>query len=345
LENRNLHIDTLRGIACIFLVAFHVIGVGSDSGLRIESGVYREINDLLAYIRMPLFTFLSGIVYAYRPFSINAGLYIKKKTRRLIVPMLVVGTSFAIIQYIVPGTNDTVDNWWLLHIIPVAHFWFIESIFIIFIIMIPLELIGSFNSSYRFLSVLICASLLYISNIYFVYFSVSGAIYLFPYFLLGMALQRYSKIKTISRSQGIILVMFTIALLTLISFDILPSFTKRSSLGLAVGMLGCVGLLSLRIKSAFLAKIGIFSYTIYLYHVFFTASTRMLLYKLDINNVELLFILALIMGILGPILTEQFFNGTNITRICMLGKSKLDESDLWFTKIFIPKTLSKSHVK
>src|SRR5690606_6901179 len=128
------------------LVSVHVVGIDPQAGLRVADGFMRYFNDALAYIRMPLFTFLSGVVYAYRPFGGDAGQFVAGKCRRLLLPMLVVGTLFAVAQTYTPGANDAVENWRLLHILPVAHFWFIEAIFIIFMIMIPLEILRGFRS-------------------------------------------------------------------------------------------------------------------------------------------------------------------------------------------------------
>ena len=136
---RNESIDTLRGLACVFLVGFHVVGGDSSLGLKISDGNFRDINDVLAYLRMPLFTFLSGLVYAYRPFTVNFKDYATGKFRRLLIPMLVVGTIFAVLQAFVPGTNVSSYNWRFIHIISVAHFWFIEALFTIFITIAILD--------------------------------------------------------------------------------------------------------------------------------------------------------------------------------------------------------------
>jgi fucose 4-O-acetylase-like acetyltransferase len=88
---------------------------------------------------MPLFTFLSGYVYAFRPFTGHTCQFIKSKARRLLLPMLVAGTLFAIIQSLTPGANGVIENWALLHIILVAHFWFVEALFLIFIGIAALE--------------------------------------------------------------------------------------------------------------------------------------------------------------------------------------------------------------
>ncbi|MFD2015051.1 acyltransferase family protein [Vibrio olivae] len=111
MNKRNIKVDTLRGLACILLVAFHVIGSDASNGLRVDTGWYREINDTFAYIRMPLFTFISGVVYAYRPFNGDFGRFLSGKFKRVLVPMLTLGTLFAIVQSATPGTNGGDFNW------------------------------------------------------------------------------------------------------------------------------------------------------------------------------------------------------------------------------------------
>jgi len=56
----NLRLETLRGLACILLVLYHVVGSDPAQGLMLADGWLRWLNDGLAYLRMPLFTFLSG---------------------------------------------------------------------------------------------------------------------------------------------------------------------------------------------------------------------------------------------------------------------------------------------
>lgn len=102
----NLPIETLRGLACLLLVLYHVIGADASLGLRVEDGPVRWLNDGLAYLRMPLFTFLSGLVYGLRPFAGNSRAFLVGKVRRLLIPMLFVGTLFAVLQALIPGTNS-----------------------------------------------------------------------------------------------------------------------------------------------------------------------------------------------------------------------------------------------
>ncbi|MFZ4625773.1 MAG: acyltransferase family protein, partial [Rhodoferax sp.] len=135
----NLQIETLRGLACLLLVAYHMVGADPGNGLRLEDGPLRWLNDGLAYLRMPLFTFLSGLVYGMRPFAGNSRAFLLGKTRRLLVPMLVVGTVFAVLQANIAGTHAVAMPWYLLHIQPVGHFWFVESLFWVFLVIWALE--------------------------------------------------------------------------------------------------------------------------------------------------------------------------------------------------------------
>lgn len=85
---------------------------------------------------MPLFSFRSGYVYALRPLRDRYGPFARGKARRLLVPLLVVGTAFAVLQSLSPGTNGSVADeipryqW---HIIPIRHLWFLQSIFWVFL--------------------------------------------------------------------------------------------------------------------------------------------------------------------------------------------------------------------
>ena len=86
--------QTLRGLACLLLVGFHVIGYSTTSGMAVpdDSG-WRLFANLFTPLRMPLFAFLSGFVYAYRPVQPGQeGRFARKKLVRLWLPLLTVTT-------------------------------------------------------------------------------------------------------------------------------------------------------------------------------------------------------------------------------------------------------------
>jgi len=332
MKQRSQSIDTLRGLACILLVGYHVIGSMPSNGLKIESGYFRDINDILGLIRMPLFTFLSGLVYAYRPFDQGFIKYTKGKLRRLIIPMLIVGTLFAVMQSIVPGSNFQQYDWSMLHIIPVAHFWFIESLFIIFLLIAGLEVFAGLDKKNNFLIVFIIACVLYLLNIKLNYFSISGVIYLLPFFLAGMAIQRFSLLEIIKPKLGYLMLFSVFVVLLFILFDYVPLKPKHSIEALVIGILFCVGVLSIKRKNNILAIIGGYSYSIYLFHVFFTAGSRVILYKIGMTDLTIIFLISIFLGLLFPIIAERILNGTNTTRTLFMGKSTTNINNLWFTR-------------
>ncbi len=312
---RDIRIDTLRGLACIFLVGYHVIGNNPSNGLHIESGFLREINDLLETVRMPLFTFLSGMVYAYRPLSDNWPKFLKGKARRLLVPMLVVGTLFAIVQALVPGTNNKIDNWWLLHIYPVQHFWFVEALFWVFIFIIPLELNRLLNN--KLVTSLIIAAFLALAlgQPYTKLLAFKGFVYLTPFFLFGMSIVRFkiSPLPKLPSLIGFLGIMASIYFLT-------DGVYGRSLLGCVIGIFSCYFLLGWKLEINWLARIGIYSYSIYIFHVFFTAASRIIVNKLFSVSDELNFVIGLLFGVLGPIGVYFFAKQMPFGQLLLLGE-------------------------
>ncbi|WP_104402577.1 acyltransferase family protein [Vibrio penaeicida] len=334
MNNDRQEIDTLRGFACILLVAYHVVGNTPFNGLRLEEGVYREVNDLLGYVRMPIFTFLSGLVYAYRPFNGDYRKFFSGKARRLLLPMLVVGTSFAVLQSLTPSANAEQYNWSMLHVLPVAHFWFVEALFIIFACVAIFETLKCLSSLLLFSAIFGLVTFVYTSSFDMPYFALSGAVYLLPFFLLGVAIHRFNLIRHLSIWHGWMLLALVFALLILNALGYLHVHDKRTVYGLFVGAVFCIGALSVRGRNKLLTRVGAYSYSIYLFHVFFTAAFRIILNKAGVENTHLLFTASLLAGIVGPIVAEKLLLGTNITRLLCLGKSVTKIENLWFSKRF-----------
>lgn len=303
----------------MLLVAYHVVGNTPDSGLNIESGVYRELNDLLSYVRMPLFTFLSGIVYAYHPFTAGTLQFIKSKARRLLLPMLCVGTLLVIIQSNVTGANTSNINWATIHIYPVAHFWFVEAIFLIYLLMVLFEKFKIFDNTRGFFIVFIFSTTLYLLDFHEPIFSISGAIYLFPFFLAGMFLQRYKLTESLTIQSGLITLTIVTTILTLVFFGFLPTYSNRSLMALIIGLLFCVALLSLNLRVKTFAIIGGFSYSIFIYHVFFTAGARIALMRLGVSEQSVLFTIGVCLGLIGPIILDKLLRGSDFTKMFFLG--------------------------
>ncbi|KAB1641712.1 acyltransferase family protein [Gulosibacter chungangensis] len=144
---QDLGIYSLRGLAIVLMVAGHVIGVTPDTGMNVAHGSgWRISYELLEDIRMPLFTVLSGFVYAMRPLTDSANYpgLMRGKARRLLIPVLTVGTLFYVMQMAIPGTNNSPEftDIWHVYTLGYAHFWFALALFIIFAIVAIMDASG-----------------------------------------------------------------------------------------------------------------------------------------------------------------------------------------------------------
>ncbi len=317
----NGQIQTLRGFACMLLVLYHVIGPDAGSGLRVGDGALRWLNDGLAYLRMPLFTFLSGMVYGLRPFSGDSRRFMVGKVRRLLIPMLVVGTAYAILQAIVPGTNARIENWWLLHIKPVGHFWFVESLFWVFALVWLLESRQLMRTKSQFAVVMLCAVGAYL----FVYVTrllgLDGAIYLLPYFLCGLAVTRFNLWPKVSdrRIQAVMLLLAVVAIWQLGMPVANPD--RKTAWMLVAGVTLCGLCLVPRVHIRWLAYIGTASYAIYIFHVFFTAASRIALEKVGLAFLPLQIVVGLTAGLIGPVIIDRLASPHRWPALLLLGKS------------------------
>ena len=318
---KNATIQSLRGLACILLVLYHVVGDTTSSGLRVVDGPVRWLNDGLAYLRMPLFTFLSGWVYGLRPFRGDLASFMSGKARRLLVPMLFVGTIFALVQSMVPGSNAAVQHWYLLHIEPVAHFWYLESLLWVFLGVALLDKWGHLAKPWAFAVWSVSVVVLYLTVGGPRMLGIEGAIYLAPYFLLGLALSRFDAWSTVT-SKGMTLVFLGVALIAILRMGLpAPNPDRRTLEMLLSGLSLCVLVIHVPLKGAWWARVGAASYAIYLFHVFFTAASRIATEKMGMSWLPLQLVLGGVLGVAGPMWIEQWTARSRLTGLLMLGKS------------------------
>lgn len=326
--SRNLPIDTLRGLACLLLATYHVIGHDAGAGLRVPHGdPLRIFNELLVFARMPLFAFLSGFVYAWRPYKGNATEFIGAKIRRLLVPMLLVGTAYALIQINTPGVNTTeVIHWKMLHVIPVSHYWFLESLFFVFLGIMIVETLGLMSTEAGFLAIFAGAVTLHLLHPLPIYFGLQGSGYLLPYFLLGVWANRFDGNQRHPWVVPALLLSSTAAIIYL-RLAKQPMPAPFSAYELLFGATICVSLLRLNLRVGWLAWIGYYSFAIYLFHSVFSAAARLALQKVWTAPVWFLLLTGVAAAILGPILIQPWLQRIPVVGAWILGeKSKRTSS-------------------
>lgn len=322
-------IQTLRGIACVLLVAYHVIGDNPARGLYVaDDSIYKILSNIFIHLRMPLFTFLSGFVYAYRPILPgSSGVFARKKLRRLVVPLIVVSTLYFVVQQAAPGTN-TKAPWssiWQIYVFPYDHFWFLQAIIIIFAVTLIVERLGWLQTFNQYLLVFALTLLIHFSvNIEPNIFSIQKAIYLAPFFLAGIGANRFHvalwdrrlKVAMLLAAAG----LFVIHVLGCLRIAGEP--LGQGSVGGTILSLASIFTLMYWVPAnQMLGWLGGFSFAIYLYHVFFTAGVRIVLFDAGVDNLPLHALLGLAAGVMGPVIFEIAIQRSTTARRLLLGQS------------------------
>jgi len=323
-NKKDLSIETLRGLAIILMVAGHVIGDKSYNGMQVENdSLYRYFYFSFQYLRMPLFTVISGYVYALRP--LNDGRifkFLKGKGRRILIPMVTVATVQFLLKALVPDVNNPVyvADIWKIYVMPFDQFWFLQALFLVFITVALLEKFQLLKSwkGYTIIFLVSCALFLYFP-LFTPVFSFNRFIYLLPFFLFGIGLNRYGHILHQPRVNFTVLFVF-IVLVFIQQFswyDMLDVETKkRSMLSLAIGLTGIYLLFQYRVEIPWLAWLGYYAFGIYL---FGTAGSRILINYISAPASYIIFIISLIFGLIVPIVYEFIIMRSYLLKRIFLG--------------------------
>ncbi len=339
-------IETLRGLAVILMVTGHVIGHDKYSGLRVDDdSVYRYLYFSLAFLRMPLFTAISGYVYGLKPLHTgNLKKFIGGKARRLLFPLFTVGTIQYLLKTVIPGINHPaiLSGIWKIYIYPFDQFWFLQAIFIVFATIALLEYYNLMNSLKRWLIVL-AGTILFVLFLpkFTSVFSFQGYLYLLPFFILGLGIKRFEKYIFTSRYipfyiMILIIGIFIQQLTWYKNYDL--NVERTSSISIISGFAGITLLFYTRKHLPLLSHVGYYSYAIYLFHIFSTAGTRLLLKGwIGVYNTMALFTIDLIAGITLPIIAERLIMTNKYFKTAFLGlRFKGTDHYFSFFEKFIP---------
>lgn len=319
-------VETLRGLAVLLMVLGHVIGNAADRGLRVEDdSLYRWVYYTFQDVRMPLFTVISGFVYAMRPVRLpSAGRFLRGKARRLLLPLLTVATLQFALQHAAAGVNH-VDRWadvWKVYVYGYDQFWFLQALLPVFLTVVVLD---GFELMAIELTWLACVALAGLASRYAPkpdLFSLWGYLYLLPYFLLGCGLHRFPGLLA-RRGVVLAIVSFLAAGLAAQQAEWFGDYAVDLDItgwpALCVGLAGTALLFRFRRSVPWLATLGAYSFSIYLFHVFGTAGSRMALSRLGLESRPALLAAGLAAGIGLPVMIELALKRHRMLRTAFLG--------------------------
>lgn len=318
-------IETMRGIAVLMLVSFHVIGASGGSGLELRyPSPFRMFADYLVDVRMPLFAFIAGYVYGLRPVTLDGfEKFLSGKFYRLVVPGVIAITLFAALATAM-GTVFAVTptTLWEIYLFPYAHYWFLQAILLIFLVY---GLCDALLKNRGVLVFLLLACWLFLEpKLPVNFFSVNSAVLLAPFFLLGLAMIRYADHIARRWPAYVALSLIVVVIGTWQHcVDLIEhgSFSRqrRDFHSLYYGLSVCMLLALVLPRIRVLEWIGPFAFTIYLYHVFGTAAIRRVLYALDVTSIPLHYVIGLAAGILLPVALHLMVDRSALLRRYMLG--------------------------
>lgn len=309
---REPYIETLRGLACILLVSVHVVG-DADEGLRLPTG--HPLERLIWFfqpLRMPLFAFISGLVFDA---STNSAADLKRslldKAQRLLVPLVTVGTSVFLVRAAFHGTP--LIDLWQVYFAEYDQFWYLTASFTIMAVSLLLAFSLPLAEG-AVVTVCFCASvLLYLRDIRIDpnWFSITKTFYLAPFFFLGQLFRRV-RVEcpaTLRLHRLVVLAVWIACLIAVRQLRIrLPvlSFADQGLGMLLLSLALCSFFFGARWNVGWLARIGPYSYAIFLFHLFFTAGVRELLQRWGgVADPSILFACGLFMGVTGPMLLQR----------------------------------------
>jgi len=322
-------IQVMRGLACLLLVLFHVIGGNAHDGLRVpDDGWIRKGLDLLLYIRMPIFGFLSGYVYALRPTERGRLLpFLRGKARRLLLPLATASTLFFLTWNALDGALvRRLPEIWRIYVFSYEIFWFLQAMALIFVGIAVLEGLGLLR---RPVGVVVAAVTAYLLATQFeavTFLSIGGALYLAPYFLLGLAARRFKPMDVRGVPwvvAAILICAFALHAWKVLTLPHAQSVGRVHLLSPLVG--GGASLLLLRYipndwpSSGWLARIGDSSFAIFLFHIFFAAGSRLALTRLGVTDLAALVVVGMALAIAGPMALEALLKRHAVTRRVFLG--------------------------
>ena len=332
---RQLPIETVRTIAILVLVSFHVIGGPENGrGLAIQAPhPLRYYADLLIDIRMPLFAFIAGAVYALRPVEVEKlGTFLTGKFRRLALPGITAITLFVIMSKIMNTPDGVIDHPLDPYFRHYAIYWFLQAMLVIFLIYGTLDIL----THGRVLLPALIISGLAVALGYGFQTDIMGMnrlTQLLFYFLFGIFFIR--EFSFMAGNRRIVLTAALAAMALGLALNILVliqtgSFSaERLDLqSLLFGAGACVSAFLLLPRLGWLQWLGAYSLTIYLYHIFATSAARRAMEAAGVSSPWLQLLIGTCAGIAFPVLLQIMAKRWGVTRLLVLGmRSKPERRD------------------
>jgi peptidoglycan/LPS O-acetylase OafA/YrhL len=322
-RSKDRSIETLRGLACVLIVAYHAIPVADAVEGLLN---YGYLGHCFRLIRLPLFTAISGYVYAMHALAPGGfGRFVSGKSRRILLPWVSVTLLTLALRAVLQrggglSLHDVLQSLWL----PIDHLWFLPAIFWVFLATALLELGGCLRTfrGWAASCAVAWAGATFLLG-WMPALGLPGFFQLLPFFLFGLGLYRFQAplrstaalwLYAATTLVGMTihqLMWFGQVHLTSVEYNLLVLFTVYGTQGL---------LFRFRREVPALATLGAWSFAIYLFHPMAISIATRLAAAGHLDNLHAVFALKMALGLTLPVLLALAVRHVAPLNLVLLGE-------------------------
>jgi hypothetical protein len=324
-KEKDQSIETLRGLAILLVVAGYIIldDLGLHGRTVFSSGLKFSYY-CLKPIRMPLFTVISAYLYASFPATKETfKKLVSGKMRRILIPFAVVSAvQYAFYSIVPTHVPHPINEIYRIYLYPLDQFWFLYSIFWIFIIVGAMDAFKMLETPKKWFFWLAVAL---VSNAIFDptrLFSINGVNYLLPFFLIGYGIRRfYAMLFTPRMIKSYLAVMAIAYVPYLLQYWRTPGDADALHKGTSL-FISCTAvplIFHYRKNIPFFARIGYYAFGIHIFNKISVAFPRAQFHFWHMENDAVIFITFLASSVIFSIGFQELMEKFSFTRKFVLG--------------------------
>lgn len=314
-NKRIIWVDNVKNIAFILVALGHLLQGLIKAGIMQNSAEFTFFNTFIYTFHVPLFFICSGYLYQ-KTTAVNDlksyGNNVLKKALALGIPYFVFSIISFLLKVIFSDNVNSQAGGFIetMFTDPVPPFWFLYTLFIIFLIMPTAKSRKSAAVMFGISAVFLCAVIASLDFIpqsaFYIQFVYKTALYL-VWFVLGILLAEVPLEKIFSPFWIISFIAAGIA----VYFSINAKMQNNYLVKYAIGILACFGVIGTigwifrkNVQSSLFRFLAKYSMSVFLMHTIFSAGIRSVLLKVGITNSALHIIAGLIASFILPIIAQ-----------------------------------------
>jgi len=318
-------IDSAKGVGIILVVFGHAWRGAWGANLLPNGDMFNLVDSAIYAFHMPLFFFLSGLLFLETLQKHNTSKLLKGRLTRLLWPMVLWSWIFFALKLTAgQAANSPValSDFPIVPLPPYEHLWFLWALFLCQTLLILLYSACCPKlpeATWRLVAVIAAVLLAVLNPFVPVPSDIWGPmVQHFPYFIAGIAVGRMSR-RGLPLWAGALCAVGFPALIWLVQGEKAAVLHSLAIILLAWGAWLCVdrstGAQPVGLPLRVLQALGQASMVIYLMHTVFSAALRIVMVKLGIDDISLILVAIVIIGVVAPFVVGWGAGKLRLTKI------------------------------